>query len=88
MRTVSVEALTEIYKPGSGCWSWDEEMSDLLDWDREKMIELKRDILKHGILEPVTLGNEGRIWDGHHRICIARELGIKVPIKFSGEDDD
>lgn len=38
---------------------------------------LKRDISERGILVPVELDETGNILDGHHRVMIAGELGIK-----------
>ncbi len=38
---------------------------------------LKDDIAERGILVPVELDETGAILDGHHRIRIAKELGIK-----------
>jgi ParB-like chromosome segregation protein Spo0J len=45
-------------------------------------------IEKTGIREPILLGNDGRVWDGHHRITAAHQLGIEeVPIKHVGGND-
>lgn len=34
------------------------------------------------ITQGVCLGNDGRIWDGHHRIVAARRLGFtEIPIE-------
>lgn len=47
----------------------------------EQMLELVRDIAVNGIREPVMLGLDGSIWDGHHRIaaaCALRLSGIPV----------
>lgn len=38
---------------------------------------LKADISERGIMVPVELDEHGNILDGHHRVRIARELGIK-----------
>lgn len=35
-----------------------------------------------GITMPVLIGNDGRLWDGHHRLRIAVRLGIPfVPVE-------
>lgn len=51
------------------------------------MDELKADIQKNGVKEPIVLkyGTEDRklhVWDGDHRILAAEELGIKeLPVR-------
>lgn len=40
---------------------------------------LKADIAKRGILVPVEVDQNGEVLDGHHRLKIARELGIEAP---------
>lgn len=68
-----LDELLANYRPGSqdAPWTWDDEYSDLWNRDREKMTELAATIAADGIREPILLGTDGRIWDGHHRICIA-----------------
>lgn len=41
-------------------------------------LRLEAHLAEHGITEPVLLGSDGRVWDGHHRIVAARRLGIEV----------
>lgn len=51
--------------------------------------KLKEDIKKYGIKEPITLqyyvkDNAVRLLEGHHRLKIAKDLGIKeVPVKIN-----
>lgn len=86
-RMVQLEHLLGIYKVGSGDWSWQEECEDL--YETQHQINLTESIRLKGIKEPVLLGSDGRIWDGHHRICAALHLGItEIPIKFSGENNE
>jgi hypothetical protein len=46
---------------------------------------LERDIIRNGILHPITLrtnGAQGLITDGNHRIAIAQKLGIEeIPVQ-------
>jgi hypothetical protein len=43
---------------------------------------LEAHVAKHGITQPVCLGPDGRVWDGHHRIVAARRLGIDtIPVE-------
>src|SRR5690606_24415273 len=44
-------------------------------------------IREEGIREPILLGTDGRVWDGHHRITVAMHLGLEsVPVEFASED--
>lgn len=61
------------WSTGDG-WSWEAEMADLDEWG--EMDSIMDDIQVNGIREPVLLGNDGRVWDGHHRIIAAHRLGI------------
>lgn len=45
---------------------------------------LVESIKAEGIRTPILLGNDGRVWDGHHRLCVADMLGLdEVPVKFA-----
>ena len=64
-------------------WSWQQEQHWLWEHDKEKMTDLFYDITTHGIIIPVHVGPDARIWDGHHRICIAIKLGLHdIPVWF------
>lgn len=56
--------------PAEFAWLWTEHA--------EQMVTLVQDIAAHGIREPVLLGPDGSIWDGHHRIAAAVALGLDV----------
>lgn len=45
----------------------------------EEYLALKADVAKRGVLVPVEVDENGAILDGHHRLRIARELGIEAP---------
>jgi hypothetical protein len=50
---------------------------------------LKADIDRHGILYPVIADEENRILDGVHRLRIAEELGIELPVaRHEGLSDE
>lgn len=49
---------------------------------------LRDDIVKNGILVPVTVDQHGRIIDGHNRHAIATELGIDCPTRTVVVADD
>lgn len=78
--------LTAVFRVGSGDWSWQEEYDRLWADQTNYMDTLATRIQKEGIREPVLLGSDGRIWDGHHRIAVAMTLGLdSVPVEFAGE---
>jgi hypothetical protein len=35
-------------------------------------------IAVNGVATPLLLGDDGRVWDGHHRLLVARLLGIET----------
>ena len=81
-RTVRLDHLIGVYAVGSGDWSWQEEYAKLYERDYQRA--LTEQIRVNGITEPILLGNDGRVWDGHHRICAAMHIGIdSVPVEFS-----
>lgn len=80
------EVLTARWRVGSGEWSWAEEARRLTadhHLHRPLMSKLRKSIAVEGIREPVLLGNDGRVWDGHHRIVIAGMLGIPIPFELA-----
>ena len=67
------------WRPGSADWTWADEYNDLIHADVTERVRARVD--KEGIefadeFCPVLLGNDGRVWDGHHRIVIAIEYRI------------
>lgn len=83
-KRVRFDHLIGVYSVGSGDWPWIEEYENLIDQpDTQKLLERIR---VEGIREPILLGTDGRVWDGHHRIIIAMHLGLdSVPVEFAGE---
>ena len=63
--------------------TWKVELGFLWQEHTEKMLELLASVMVEGFKEPITIGNDGRIWDGHHRIGVALALGIDVPVIFA-----
>lgn len=63
------------------------EYAELFPWlDGAAREELKADIAKNGVLEPVVFLGEA-ILDGRNRYIIARELGIEYPrVDYVGDD--
>lgn len=70
------------YKDGDE-HGWETEFAHLRETHSDRLAELRESILKDGIKSPVVIGPDGRIWDGHHRLCVADELGLStVPVTF------
>lgn len=62
---------------------WGVEFAWLREHHADRLAELRAEIREHGIREPVLLGDDDRVWDGHHRLCIAVDESItEVPITF------
>lgn len=90
-REVHLSSLLVVFLPGDFPErNWPEEFEWLWANDRERMKSIKRQVKAHGLdsfEDPILLGSDGRVWDGHHRLAVAMRLGIeKVPVVFSGED--
>lgn len=65
--------------------AWNNEFAYLVRFHGKHVAELMRDIEANGIKEPILLGNDGRVWDGHHRLLVARILNIKtVAVEHGG----
>ncbi len=64
------------WQPGEP-WSWSDEARDLWTRDLDKMQALEASIRRVGLRpalpdeEPIILGDDGRVWSGHHRLVVA-----------------
>lgn len=47
----------------------------------ERFAELRRDIERNGLMEPITLSHDGLIVDGRHRYRACREAGVEPQFK-------
>lgn len=77
--TIPVSQIIVFWRPGLHEWSWREQYADVLTHTQTPAIVYR--VKSEGIgfidhIAPVLLGNDGRVWDGHHRICIAIRQGI------------
>jgi len=63
------------------------EYADLFPWiEGPAFQELKADIAKNGVLEPIVF-LDGAVLDGRNRYVAARELGIEYPrVEYEGDD--
>lgn len=49
-----------------------------------QLADLMVNIVTYGVREPILLGADGRVWDGHHRLCVADTLGLAdVPVRHA-----
>lgn len=72
--------IVTFWRPGSHEWSWADEYADLMGPNRAATDAIYKRVDSEGIdfidhIAPVLLGSDGRVWDGHHRICIAIQRG-------------
>lgn len=63
---------------------WNVEFAYLRSEHADQMRDLTAAIARDGIKTPVLLGSDGRVWDGHHRLCAAATLNLaSVPVVHS-----
>lgn len=55
-------------------WTWYDEAYYLWATDRLPIERLMDSIQKEGQKEPVLVGDDGRLWDGHHRVVALMRL--------------
>jgi hypothetical protein len=85
MAQMELNKLLEDYLDGDEV-GWRETFEELRVKQGHRIRVLTRQILDRGIVDPNMLGDDGRIWDGHHRIYIAFVLGFThVPVKPARE---
>ena len=89
----SVAQIVTFWRPGSHEWSWADEYADLMGPHRDVTDRIYARVDAEGIdfadeYAPVLLGSDGRVWDGHHRICIAIQRGIhSLMCEVAGTDE-
>jgi hypothetical protein len=91
-RRMVTRTVLAAYRPGSygDDWRWEDEWADIDAGRTATDVEnLRASVTAVGICEPVLLGDDGRIWDGHHRLRLALELGLPdVPVLACGDPAD
>lgn len=77
-----LSALLRDYRDGDE-HGWAAEFDFLASEHAAKLDLLSTSVQEVGIQVPILLGNDGRVWDGHHRLAVASRLGIAtVPVRF------
>lgn len=79
----------ELWRPGSGDWTWGDEAADIIRVDGAAFAEMVERMALYGLREPtddeepICLGDDGRVWEGHHRLIAALLCGIEhAPVTF------
>ncbi len=62
---------------------WGMELNWLWTMDRKRTLELMDDVIARGFKEPILLGPDGRVWDGHHRLAVGLALQKSVPVEWA-----
>lgn len=63
---------------------WDAEFEYLLSQHSERIDEIISTAKIRGIIAPILIGPDLRIWDGHHRLCAAVQLGLAtIPVEYA-----
>lgn len=64
---------------GERAEQWETEFRELSQ--RIRFWQVLESVRSEGMRRPVLLGNDGRVWDGHHRILAAAVLGrVSIPV--------
>ena len=84
-RYASAGEIVRLYRDGDER-GWPAELSALWTDHREDMLVLMDSVLEKGFLEPILLGSDGRVWDGHHRIAVGLALGLLIPTAAAEAD--
>lgn len=81
---ISIKDIMKNYRPGSydEPWEWRDELKEL-----RKRNELSIPFGQRSEdFEPVLLGDDGRVWDGHHRILAALRSGAReLRVEYGSE---
>ena len=76
-----VDYILDNFTPGDEDRTWDTEFKAILNFNPPHVGKLWTDIEENGMRVPVLLGDDGRVWNGHHRLLIARLLDMQeVPV--------
>lgn len=68
---------------------WDAEFAWLRDNHAARLRGLFMSVLQHGIREPLLVGDDDRLWDGHHRFYVAHALGFThIRVKNARNEDE
>lgn len=75
-----LQTLVRGWRPGTVRKTWVEEAEYLKTADMDRTNQLREAVKYYNgftfadLTSPIKLGNDGRVWNGHHRIILALEL--------------
>lgn len=81
IHTLTAAEVMSRWHPGSydPPWGWTDEIADLESRDADRLAW----IAAHHMHVPIEPGNDGRIWEGHHRIVVAARTGQPLRVDYS-----
>lgn len=86
VRVMALSSLLSDYQDGN-LRGWPREVALVWRHNPVAMTALCDDIAANGMRKPVHLGEDGRIWDGHHRIAAALALDLDtIPVTDDWEE--
>lgn len=59
---------------------WPAQLRNLWTHHQACLLKLLDSVVAVGFREPIQIGFDGRLWDGHHRVAVALALGIMLPV--------
>jgi hypothetical protein len=62
-------------EPGDNDWSWRSQFLWLEKNRAAQLCDLTWSMFRQGQKEPILIGDDERLWDGHHRLYVAYGLG-------------
>lgn len=83
-RTMCAAEVMATVGPGDG-HAWADELNFLWTVLRHRVLDVLDSVLVEGFREPIVLGPDGRLWDGHHRVAVALALDLEVPVVYAGK---
>lgn len=85
---MSLAAILTNYADGDGI-GWSAEFAYLRTFHADRIADVTASVAREGFKEPIYLGYDGRVWDGHHRLAVAEALNWKtLPVLLATEEDD
>lgn len=86
VKIVSTKSVLDLFMPGDAD-AWFDSFKKIRELHQadDYLLSLRESIQLEGMRDPIVLGSDGCVWDGHHRLSIATgALALsKVPIIFS-----
>lgn len=78
---MKLDGILDNFTPGDEDTAWSEEFRWIIENDTASTTRLLADIDDNGMRIPILLGDDGRVWNGHHRLLVARILCLtEVPV--------